>query len=143
MKAEDRASLYNAMEKGFVSYDKGGNHYRFDSKINLLATANPLKDKFIGTKLEDLKKQIPFDSALLSRFHLVFLIKTPGVTQFIDIAKKIVDGEKPRLKRRDEIFLQDYVDFARDIKVDFPKEFQDEVVEFSRDLKEKEFLLLI
>ena len=138
MKSEDRASLYNAMEKGFITYDKGGNHNVFDAKINILAAANPIKDKFIGVKLEDLKKQIPFDSAMITRFHLVFLIKTPGVTQFSEIARRIVEQDKKKMNEKDLNFIKEYIDFAKQIKVDFPKEFQKEVVEFSRELKEKE-----
>ena len=45
MKEENRAGLYNAMEKGFVTYDKGGNHYKFDAKVRILATANPKGDR--------------------------------------------------------------------------------------------------
>ena len=138
MKSEDRASLYNAMEKGFITYDKGGNHNVFDAKINILAAANPIKDKFIGVKLEDLKKQIPFDSAMITRFHLVFLIKTPGVTQFSEIARRIVEQDKKKMNEKDLNFIKEYIDFAKQIKVDFPKDFQKEVVEFSRELKEKE-----
>jgi DNA replicative helicase MCM subunit Mcm2 (Cdc46/Mcm family) len=44
MKEESRASLYNAMEKGFVSYDKGGHSFKFDAKVSVLATANPKGD---------------------------------------------------------------------------------------------------
>jgi len=143
MKQEDRASLYNAMEKGFISYNKGGKHHTFDAKVNVLASANPLKDKFIGVRLEDMKKQIPFDSALLTRFHLVFLIKTPGVTQFTEIAKRIVEQDKNKINKMDLNFIQEYIDYAQQIKVDFPKDFQKEVVDFSRELKEKEGNFLV
>src|SRR3989344_442334 len=67
MKEESRAGLYNAMEKGFVSYDKGGNHYQFDARARVLATANPKEDKFTGKTVKELKEEIPFDSALLTR----------------------------------------------------------------------------
>jgi DNA replicative helicase MCM subunit Mcm2 (Cdc46/Mcm family) len=45
MKSQDYASLYNAMEKGFITYDKAGHHHRYDARVNVLATANPLGDK--------------------------------------------------------------------------------------------------
>ncbi len=143
MKETDRASLYNAMEKGFISYDKGGKHETFETKINVLASANPRQDKFIGVRIEDLKKQIPFDPALLTRFHLVFLIKTPGVTQFSEIAKRIVEGDKKKVDKMDLNFIKDYIDYAQQVKVEFPKEFQQDVVEFSKELKEKESNFLV
>ncbi|MFW6383225.1 MAG: ATP-binding protein, partial [Nanoarchaeota archaeon] len=78
MEQKERGSLYNAMEKGFVTYDKGGKHYKFDARVRVLATANPKGDKFTAKDVEGLKKQLPFDPALLSRFHLVFLIRKPN-----------------------------------------------------------------
>ncbi len=143
MKQEDRASLYNAMEKGFISYNKGGKHYTFEAKVNVLASANPKKDKFIGVRIEDLKKQIPFDPALLTRFHLVFLIKTPGVTQFSEIAKKIVEQDRKKVNKMDLNFIKEYIDHAQQIKVEFPRDFQKDVVEFSKELKEKENNFLV
>ena len=131
------------MEKGFISYDKGGKHETFETKINVLASANPRQDKFIGVRIEDLKKQIPFDPALLTRFHLVFLIKTPGVTQFSEIAKRIVEGDKKKVDKMDLNFIKDYIDYAQQVKVEFPKEFQQDVVEFSKELKEKESNFLV
>ncbi len=138
MKSEDRASLYNAMEKGFVTYDKAGQHRTFDAKVNVLASANPKKDKFIGVRVEDLKNQVPFDSALVTRFHLVFLIKRPGVVQFSEIAKKIAEQSKNKTNPRNLQFIKDYVDYAKTIDVEFPKNFQKEVVEFSKELKQNE-----
>lgn len=79
MKKDDFAGMYNAMEKGFVTYDKGGNHYQFDARVKIIATANPKGDKFEGNTTEELRKEIPFDSALLTRFHLVFFIKKPDI----------------------------------------------------------------
>ncbi|NOR85690.1 hypothetical protein GQ473_06245, partial [archaeon] len=65
MKKEDRAGLYNAMEKGFVTYDKGGHHYKFPANCSLLSSANPKKDKIIGHDIFGIKKQMPFDIALM------------------------------------------------------------------------------
>jgi len=90
MEDKDRAALYNAMEKGFLTYDKAGKHYKFDARVKIIATANPKGDKFVGWTLETLKKQLPFDTALLSRFHLVFLIRKPDIEKFVEISRKII-----------------------------------------------------
>jgi len=99
MKKDDMASLYNAMEKGFITYDKGGKHHKFSARISVLATANPKKDKFQGRDIAELKKQIPFDSALLSRFHMVFLVMNPDVDEFRRIARSIIKDEKKEINK--------------------------------------------
>jgi len=138
MKDESRAGLYNAMEKGFVTYSKGGNHVRFDARVNIIATANPRGDKFIGDDLKGLKKQLPFDSALLTRFHLVFIVRKPSVKQFAEISRKIVRGEKKTVAEADIAFVKAYIDHATKIKVTVPKDLEDEIVSFAEKLKSNE-----
>ena len=140
MKKEDFAGMYNAMEKGFVTYDKGGKHYRFNAKIKIISTANPKGDRFEGKTIEDIKKEIPFDSALLTRFHLVFFIKKPGLEKFKKIAESILSGDKIKAKKGDIEFIKGYVR-AIDTKikeVEFSKERQREVIMFVEELKKKE-----
>ncbi len=143
MQERDRASLYNAMEKGFITYDKGGKHYKFDSRIKVIATANPVGDRFAGWTIETLKKQMPFDSALLTRFHLVFLIRKPDIQQFVEISKKIIRSEKKKALTGDESFIRDYVEYAQDIKVDIPVEFERGIIDFIAEIKENENRYLI
>ena len=138
MKEESRAGLYNAMEKGFVTYDKGGHHYQFPARICVLATANPKGDKFVGHSVYELRKQLPFDSALLTRFHLVFLVRKPDLKKFLDITRKIVRQEKRRVTEQDEKFVQDYIAFAKDMKVNLPKAFEEDIVQFAQELKADE-----
>lgn len=143
MQERDRASLYNAMEKGFVTYDKGGTHHRFDARVRIIATANPKGDRFAGWTLETLKKQLPFDSALLSRFHLVFLIRKPGLGEFVEISRRIVRNAKAGAARGDERFVQEYVNYAEAVDVAIPKEFEDEIVKFVAQIKKNERRYLI
>ncbi|MEE9525474.1 MAG: ATP-binding protein [Candidatus Woesearchaeota archaeon] len=144
MKEESRAGLYNAMEKGFITYDKAGLHYRFDARAKILATANPKGDKFTGKNMIELKKQIPFDSALLTRFHLTFFIKRPDLKKFKKITEHIVAGEKGELNKDDIQFVKDYIEYVKTVKnVDFPKPIQGKVVEFIAELKEKESNYLV
>jgi DNA replicative helicase MCM subunit Mcm2 (Cdc46/Mcm family) len=143
MKNTDRASLYSAMEKGFISYDKGSKHMRMDANIRILATANPKLDRFVGRTIDVLKDQIPFDEALLSRFNLVFLIREPSQKEFLDITKNIVSKDPTVLVNEDINFIKEYVNFAEDIKVDFPKMFEKDVVNFIEYLKKNEDNFLV
>lgn len=145
MKAHDRASLYNAMEKGFVSYDKGGKHEQVPARVRIVATANPKSDQFVGQGAEILKKQVPFQQALLSRFHLVFLIRRPDSHELGKIARKIVRDEKPKMNRGDVEFVKRYVAAMNEKDIDFPKKFETMIVNVIEDLRddEKKFLVEI
>jgi len=145
MKKTDYAALYSAMEKGFITYDKANKHFQLDAHVRVIATSNPKGDRFVGNIISILKQQIPFDSALLTRFHLVFLIRKPGLERFAKITKKIVQNDKMKVSIKDIECIKDYVDFAEQVDVEFPKEFEKQVVEFSTKLKkdEKKYLIEI
>ena len=138
MKKEDYAALYNAMEKGFITYDKGGHHYRFDALIRVLGTANPQGDKFKGYTTEELRAQLPFDSALLTRFHLTFIVKKANLSEFAEIAEKIVSEDKVKVKLNDILFLKRYIKFASALDVEIPQGMADKIKNFATSLKEKE-----
>jgi replicative DNA helicase Mcm len=144
MEERDRASLYNAMEKGFVSYDKGGKHFRFDARIKVIATANPKGDKFSGRNAVILKKQLPFDSALLSRFNLVFLVRKPGKDEFRKIAKSIVAGGKAgSISVADKEFVRAYISSAEKLNPVLNAALEQQVVDFVSGLKDDEDKYLI
>ncbi len=142
MKEESRASLYNAMEKGFVSYDKGGTHIKFDARVRVIATANPVGDKFTGNTVKELRKQLPFDSALLTRFHLVFLIRKPGLEEFKEITKKIVRNKKIEVNKEEISFIKQYIHESEKINVELPPMLEPGITEFVEKLKinESKFL---
>lgn len=141
MKKDDRAALYNAMEKGFVTYDKGGRHEKISADVRVLATANPKGDRFEGEEVEQLKKQLPFEAALLSRFHLVFLIKKPGKKEFLDITKKIVQQDKTTTP--DTSYAKQYINHAQQLEVTFPTNLEAQVTKAVEQIKEQEENLLI
>ncbi|MBW2971577.1 ATP-binding protein [Candidatus Woesearchaeota archaeon] len=144
MKEESRASLYNAMEKGFVSYDKGGHSYKFDARVSVLATANPKGDKFTGTTIGELKKQLPFDAALLTRFHLTFLVRKHDIEEFKAITKALLNKTKQSLTKKEQEFLKQYVRQAHELgEIKLPKRFEQEIVDFIADIKENEKKYLV
>lgn len=138
MRARDRGSLLNAMEKGFITYDKGNKHIKLDARISMLATANPKGDKFVGRTPDTWLKQIPFDPALLSRFHLVFFIRKPGTMEFINIAKRMLSETKKNLEMNDALFIMDYIAFSQGVDVAFNDKLKNQIVEFSAQLKRDE-----
>jgi len=138
VKAKDIGSLYNAMEKGFVSYDKGSKHETLPARVRVCATANPKNQTFVGQSAEVLRKQIPFDDALVSRFHFIFIVRKPDDKQFEEIAKKIVQGQKSAIVPEDASFIQQYVRHALTIDVDLSPEFELEIVDFVKRLKKDE-----
>ncbi|MFC1691804.1 ATP-binding protein [Nanoarchaeota archaeon] len=144
MKDESKASLYNAMEKGFITYDKGGHHYKFDSRVSVIATANPKGDKFTAKEIDGLKKQMPFDAALLSRFHLVFFIRKPDIEKFAHITKSIIRGEKKKTSKEEIDFVKSYLIEANKIdKITIPSKFEKQIVDFVADIKRNEERYLV
>lgn len=143
MKPRDRGSLLNAMEKGFVSYDKGNKHLKLDARVSVLATANPKGDRFVGRTKDTWLKQIPFDPALISRFHIVFFIRKFGTEQFKNIAKQIVNQEHLNMEINDYLFIRDYIEFSRLVEVSFNDNLKKQIVDFAAKLKkdEPEFLV--
>jgi replicative DNA helicase Mcm len=142
MKVDDRAALYNAMEKGFVNYDKGSFHERFPADIRLLATANPKGDQFRGTDIDTLKKQLPFDAALLSRFHLTFIIRKPNVKEFREISQKVLKHEAKPLSKEDIQFIHTYLGHCRRLEVKIPAALEEQLVSAATKYKAKESKLL-
>lgn len=139
MKKEDYAGLYNAMEKGFVAYDKAGSHIKFDARIKVIATANPKEDRFKGITVEELKNELPFDAALLTRFHLVFMLRKPDLEQFRKIAKSIILDEEKHTKKEDVNFIKDYISYLQSKEdIDFPKECQKHIIDFVEEIKKNE-----
>ncbi|RME53823.1 hypothetical protein D6783_00790 [Candidatus Woesearchaeota archaeon] len=142
MKHQDLAALYNAMEKGFITYNKGGEKLRFNARVRILATANPKGDRLVGKSAETIKRQLPFDQALLSRFHLIFLIKKPNKEDFIAITKNIIKQERIVIKRADVHFIKHYIRYANTIQPTFSKKFEPVVVNFIETIArdEKKFI---
>jgi DNA replicative helicase MCM subunit Mcm2 (Cdc46/Mcm family) len=143
MKKEDLAGLYSAMEKGFVTYDKRGKHERHDALIRVLATGNPKGDRFVAIDIHSLKAQLPFEEALLSRFHLLFVVRKPTPARFEQIARRIAKQEVVDLPDGDARFVQEYVRHAEKLAVAFDSKYESMVVDFVEGLKrdEKRFLV--
>lgn len=140
MSRGDKTSLYNAMEKGFVTYNKAESAYKVNARVKVLATARPIGNKFERT-YEKIKRQIPFDPSLLQKFHLAFVIKQPDVTSFK--TKKTVNRDL-KVKKEDINFIRDYINYSEKIEhIDLPREFENEITDFVEQLKKREYKYLV
>ncbi|MBU0665859.1 MAG: ATP-binding protein [Nanoarchaeota archaeon] len=143
MKQKDRGALLNAMEKGFITYNKGNKSLSLDARVSVLATANPTGDRFVGKIIDTFKKQIPFDSALLTRFHIIFFIRRPNEKEFANITQKIVSGKEMRVEINDSLFIRDYIEFSHLITVKFDEKLKTTIVDFVARLKKDEDKFLV
>lgn len=145
LKTADRAGLFNAMEKGFITYDKADSHLKIDARVKVFATANPEGEKFVGRTIDVIKKQIPFDPALLSRFHLIFLIRKPGTQEFMQITQNIILGHKTSISENDRNFVKEYIAYALAKDVELDKSLSPLIQGFVEDVKndESEFIMEI
>lgn len=143
MKSVDRAGLLNAMEKGAIAYDKGNNHIQLDARVKIFASANPDGDKFVGSTIEVLRNQVPFEQALLSRFHLVFLIRRPSTEEFLRITEKIIKGEHHKADENNIRFVKEYIEYALKQEVSFDKSLSPMVQGFVEDARKDEDKFLV
>ena len=143
LKGADRAGLLNAMEKGSITYDKGNNHVQVDARVKVFASANPDGDKFVGNTIEVLRNQVPFEQALLSRFHLVFLIRRPSTEEFMKITDKIIKDENKSLDPNNVNFVKEYISFALGREVEFDKSLSPMIQGFVEDARKDEEKFLV
>ncbi len=132
-----RATILTAMDKGIIPYNKQGKHAKINARINVLATAAPRGDAFIGDDFRGLKKQIPFDHSFLFAFHLTFILRKTGNDAFAP-AKAKKTGNTAFLKPEDVEFLKEYIAYASRIDVKFPSALQEDVIDFLKMLKKTE-----
>ena len=73
MRAQDRVAIHEAMEQQTISIAKAGITTILNSRTSVLAAANPVMGRY-----DDLKhaaEQIDFQSAILSRFDCIFIVR--------------------------------------------------------------------
>jgi len=142
MKPEDRAGLYNAMEKGFITFDKGGYHFKFDARCAVLASANPKGGNFKGDTAAQTKALMPFEPALISRFHLIYIIRKRTMEQFMKIADSVL-VHKESANKTDAEFLKKYIEKAKSIDVYFGESYNATITDFVMKAKKGEGRLAI
>jgi DNA replicative helicase MCM subunit Mcm2 (Cdc46/Mcm family) len=135
---EDAAYLKHAMSKGFISYGRSKAEKLYNTRVNVLAAANPAEGKFDYVSLNSLKTQIAVPPGLLSRFHIKFFLKDVELGSFRDITEKIISAEKGDIKKADIVFIKNYLKKAKELDVQIPRNLVDRIKNFILRLKEKE-----
>ncbi|MBW6452139.1 MAG: ATP-binding protein [DPANN group archaeon] len=143
MKTEDRAGLLNAMENGFVSFDKGGIHQQFDANCSVLATANPKGTKFKGDTTKEISSQIPFDNALLSRFSLVFIVKEYTDKEFTEITKKMLEKKNDAITKNDKDLIKYYIKKSKELEPEFTQKYSDNIKSYILETRKKQENIII
>ncbi|ORY29998.1 MCM2/3/5 family-domain-containing protein [Naematelia encephala] len=73
MRDEDRVAIHEAMEQQTISIAKAGITTVLNSRTSVLAAANPVFGRFDDTKTPG--ENIDFQTTILSRFDLIFIIR--------------------------------------------------------------------
>ena len=108
---QDRVAIHEAMEQQTISIAKAGITTILNSRTSVLAAANPSFGRYDDMKTA--AEQIDFQTTILSRFDLIFVVKDSRVEakdkrmakhimnlhMGIDTAEQVGDIEVPVLKR--------------------------------------------
>ena len=73
MRESDRVAIHEAMEQQTISIAKAGITTTLNSRTSVLAAANSVFGRWDDTK--EMDENIEFQSTILSRFDLIFLVK--------------------------------------------------------------------
>jgi len=73
MNPDDRVAIHEAMEQQTISIAKAGITTILNSRTAVLAAANPVFGRY--DELRDTSENIDFQSTILSRFDLIFIVK--------------------------------------------------------------------
>jgi len=86
---EDAAAVLSTMQDGYFSVDKAFLKADYvPAKVSIVAMANPRGDYWISANPHQVRRQMPFRSlALLTRFHLIYIVLRPSVAEFGEISE--------------------------------------------------------
>lgn len=90
MRDEDRVAIHEAMEQQTISIAKAGITTILNSRTSVLAAANPIFGRYDDIKSAG--ENIDFQSTILSRFDLIFIIKDDhNLEKDISMAKHVMN----------------------------------------------------
>lgn len=95
MRAQDRVAIHEAMEQQTISIAKAGISTILNARTSVLAAANPIFGRYDDMKSPT--ENIDFQSTILSRFDLIFIIRDIQDTgRDTHLAKHIINIHKRR-----------------------------------------------
>ncbi|ODV80692.1 MCM-domain-containing protein [Suhomyces tanzawaensis NRRL Y-17324] len=119
MRDEDRVAIHEAMEQQTISIAKAGITTVLNSRTSVLAAANPIYGRY-----DDLKspgENIDFQTTILSRFDMIFIVKDDhNADRDISIAKHVMNvhiGNKNEQVQEGEIPIQTMKRYIQYVKL--------------------------
>lgn len=125
IKKSEINATYEALESGRISVNTGKVKGEYETKFTCIAAANP-KGGVFGTESMKMREQIEavIPPPLLSRFHLVFLLRKESKEKVEDAIKLILTRKEKSNPNRE--FIRDYFDIIRrrsvPVEYDFDKD---------------------
>ncbi|KAF2073765.1 hypothetical protein CYY_004934 [Polysphondylium violaceum] len=116
----DRVAIHEAMEQQTISIAKAGITTILNSRTSVLAAANPVYGRYDDTR--SAQDNIEFQSTILSRFDLIFVVKDPkNEKRDLKIAKHVLrvhmnSSSGSDMTPKDEVdinFLRKYITFCK------------------------------
>lgn len=116
MREEDRVAIHEAMEQQTISIAKAGIVSLLNSRTSVLAAANPIFGRYDDQKTPG--ENIRFQSTILSRFDMIFLIRDVHhevrdrqvAEHVINVHKRIQETKQAEV---DVKTLQRYIHYCR------------------------------
>lgn len=149
MREEDRVAIHEAMEQQTISIAKAGITTTLNSRCSVLAAANPVFGRY--DDLKTMGEQIDFQTTILSRFDLIFIIRDiRDKERDKNLASHIMDIHINSENKQNDItgpietdLLTKYVAFARHtckprLTPEAAETLRNAYVRFRRTAKEKE-----
>lgn len=122
--AQEAGALLGSMQHGWFGIEKASLKVPVvPAKVVITAMANPRGDYWRSVHPSIIKQQLPFESqALLTRFHLIVIIRRPDVKEFAAISKHQIDAgmkDMPhnKLDDNDKSMWNMYVHYLRRIRI--------------------------
>lgn len=125
IKKSEINATYEALESGRISINTAKVKGEYETKFTCIAAANP-KGGIFGTESTKMREQIEavISPPLLSRFHLVFLLRKESKEKVEDAIKLILTRKEKSNPNRD--YVRDYFELIRrrsvPVEYDFDKD---------------------
>lgn len=137
MKKEDRLNIHTAMEQHIIPINKGGINATLNARCAILAAANPVYSRYDDART--VAENLGFQSTLLSRFDLIFIIKDRPSEEFDrNIAKHVLSLRKQTLILESTIpidLMKKYVAYARRLNPELTSEAQEVLEKFYSSMR--------
>lgn len=141
--AEVHGCLHEPMEQGVVTVSKmGAVNQRLPARTSVMASMNPKEGRFFRDDYNSMSllNQIDIDTALLSRFDLIFaIIDRPNESVDRRISKHMHDALKGSFKTSEypPDFLRKYIFHAQSINPVITDEIDDKITDYYVELRNK------